>query len=90
VRDVRTGVQQERFTSDDPVTSFIALSGTVIAGVMAQQMTLDANSPVHHLSRFIGGSLEDLPQRISKTALMSLGISPEQADAISSSVEDQL
>lgn len=90
VRDVLTGVQQARFSSDDPITAFITLSGAVIAGVMAQQMTLDPNSPVHPLSKLIGGRLEELPQRISKTALVSLGISAKQAEAISRSVGAQL
>ncbi len=90
VRDVLTGVQQGRFTSDDPITAFITLSGTVIAGVMAQQMTQDANSPVHQLSKLIGGDLQLLPQRIASAALVSLGIAPEQARQIADAVGRQL
>jgi AcrR family transcriptional regulator len=90
VRDVMTGLQQGRFASNDPISSFITLSGTMIAGIMAQQMALDSHSPVHQLSSLIGGNLENLPLRISRNALISLGLAADQADAISASVAQAL
>lgn len=86
VRDVMMGLQQERFASNDPISSFITLSGTMIAGIMAQQMALDHHSPVHQLSSLVGGTLEDLPQRIARNALVSLGITTNEADGIAGSV----
>lgn len=86
VRDVMMGLQQERFASNDPISSFITLSGTMIAGIMAQQMALDRQSPVHQLSSLVGGTLEDLPQRIARNALIALGLAADEADGISAAV----
>lgn len=86
VRDVMTGLQQGRFASNDPISAFITMSGTMIAGIMAQQMALDSNAPIHHLSSLVGGTLEALPQRIARNALVSLGLSADEADTISGSV----
>lgn len=86
VRDVMMGLQQGRFASNDPISSFITLSGMMIAGIMAQQMALDSHSPVHQLSSLVGATLDDLPQRIARNALVSLGLTANEADGIAGSV----
>lgn len=62
----------------------------MIAGIVAQQMALDGHSPVHQLSSLVGGTLDDLPQRIARNALVSLGLSADQEDVVAGSVAQAL
>lgn len=86
LRDALDGIQQGRFTTQDPVAAFISTAGTAVAGVLARQITDDANSPLANISAGIDSNTENLEERVSTAVLLSLGIHHQEARKISEKV----
>lgn len=88
-RDILIGVQQKRFASDDVVATFVSVSGTVIMGILAQQIAGDPASPMHQLSNIMGTDMKDLGPRIAASVLTTLGLSAEEARQVAAAAKPE-
>ncbi|NGY05923.1 TetR/AcrR family transcriptional regulator [Solimonas terrae] len=76
MRDIQAGVASGRFNVPDPIMSFIAIAGGVLATISAElQLDSDANSSLNQY----GLSKQDIPERAATVFLHSLGLTFAQA-----------
>jgi AcrR family transcriptional regulator len=82
LRDIESGIASKRFNGDDPLMSFFAAGGIVLASISAwlqfgPPQGSRATSPV--ILKF---GVDGLPERTAKTVLCTLGLSRAESDRI--------
>lgn len=77
LRDVMTGIEAKRFVCRDLASLVVAVGSTILGGLMAE-----ATASEHTNDPF--GSPDDLPEKISATLLVTLGLPWTEAWAIAS------
>ena len=80
MRDVQRGATSKRLTVTDPLTSVIAVGGTILTAVATQLLKSHQSGAVT-----LGKSsfdTKDLPERAATVALQILGLSPREAEKI--------
>lgn len=76
-RDVMTGIEAKRFVCHDLASLVVAVGSTILGGLMAEVTVSEhADDPF--------GSPSDLPEKVSATVLVTLGLPWSQAWAIAS------
>jgi AcrR family transcriptional regulator len=75
-RDIQKGVAARRFAIGDPLVSFVAVGGTVLAAI-ATELQFGAAAV-----EALGLSNEDFPERVAAMVLTTLGLAPQEADQI--------
>lgn len=77
LRDMMTGIEAKRFVCHDLASLVVAVGSTILGGLMAEvTMSEQADDPF--------GSPDDLPEKVSATLLMTLGLPWSEAWAIAS------
>jgi len=77
LRDVMTGIEAKRFVCHDLPSLVVAVGSTILGGLMAEvQLPQDSGDPF--------GTPEDLPEQVSATLLMTLGLPWPEAMEIAS------
>lgn len=77
LRDVMTGLEAKRFVCHDLASLVVAVGSTILGGLMAEATVSEhADDPF--------GSPDDLPEKISATVLVTLGLPWAEAWAIAS------
>jgi len=82
LRDMLRGIGSGRFKLADPMMSFVAVGGTVLAAVAAELQISTVDGPQQKLAISIGLPTDDIPQRTALILLTILGLPPEEAKVI--------
>jgi AcrR family transcriptional regulator len=82
LRDIQRGITAKRFSGKDPLMSFIAVGGTVLASISAELQFGSAQGPQAAVLKALGHSGEGLADRAAGAILRALGLEPKEADAI--------
>jgi AcrR family transcriptional regulator len=80
LRDLSKGVATRRFKAPDLLMSFVAVGGTVLAAISAQQQAGADDDPQAALVQQMGLSLGDIPERAATIVLTTLGIDQAEAE----------
>ncbi len=80
-RDIALGVKRGRFKSSDPVMTFIATGGAILAAVAAQVHTAQAPRDAAAGTTLALGK-DDVGARIATLVLQMLGLSASQAERV--------
>lgn len=81
-RDIQTGVSSGRLQLADPVMSFIAAGGGVLAAIAMQIELQNVSGPSAMLAKQMGLSAGDVGERAAAVLLQTLGLSREQSEKI--------
>jgi AcrR family transcriptional regulator len=74
-RDIKAGIERGRFKLADPVMSFIATGGAVLAALAAQRhATANADA--------VAAALTDMGERVALVALQILGLTASQSERV--------
>lgn len=71
-RDIRSGIEAQRFQSADPFMTYVSVRGTVVMSIAAATNSVERPQL----------AIRDLPQRSAATVLRMLGLDPCEADEI--------
>lgn len=82
LRDVRQGVSAGRFKVADPIVSYLAVGGAVMAAVAAVLELAKAGPAEQRAAETVGLSASDLAERIAAVVLRMLGLSQAQSEQI--------
>ena len=82
LRDIQKGIAARRFTTKDPLMSFVAVGGTVLAAISAELQFGSAQGPQAAMLAALGVSGEGLSGRAAAAILQTLGLAPKEAEAI--------
>lgn len=82
MRDLMQGLSTRRFVVRDPVMSFVAVGGTILAAISAELQISMGGGQLADL-RKLGLDTDSLPERTAATLLEMLGIEPAEAESIS-------
>lgn len=80
-RDIAFGVKRGRFKLNDPVMTFIATGGAILAAVAAQVHTAQAPRDAAAATALALGK-EDAGERVATIVLQMLGLSASQAERV--------
>jgi AcrR family transcriptional regulator len=81
-RDIQKGMAAKRFFIQDPLTSFLAVGGTILASISAEFQFAPPSGPQAATLKGLGLDIDGLPERAAATLLRTLGLSPAEADAV--------
>jgi AcrR family transcriptional regulator len=81
-RDVQAGMAAGRLKIDDPVMSYIAAGGAVIAAISTAVQLQGAATRQGGRAEQMGLTAEDLPERAAAVLLRTLGLSLSQSEKI--------
>lgn len=82
LRDIRKGIESERFKSEDPLMSFLSVGGTVLASIATWLQFRQAQGTQTDALGTLNFHLHDLPQRVARSLLLSLGLRRSEAEKI--------
>ena len=82
LRDIRKGLESGRFKGEDPLMSFLSVGGTVLASISAWLQLHPTHGAHEGTLGTLGFSTDDLPQRVAKSLLLSLGLRRSEAEKI--------
>lgn len=82
LRDLQIGMEQERFTGDDPFISFLAVAGTVLAALSTKIQVQNPASSQAKMAETFGIDLDELDSRVIKQVLLTLGLTEEDAELV--------
>lgn len=82
LRDIQKGIASGRFKREDALMSFLSVGGIVLASISVWlQFHHTQGTPAPPIDQ-LGFNVDDLPQRVAKTLLLTLGLSSLQAEKI--------
>lgn len=82
LRDIQKGIASGRFKREDALMSFLSVGGIVLASISVWlQFHQTHGTPAAPIDQ-LGFNVDDLPQRVAKTLLLTLGLSSLQAEKI--------
>ena len=81
LRDIQRGIASARFKREDALMSFLSVGGTVLASVSVSLQFQTHGARTTTIEQ-LGFSVDDLPQRVAKTLLLTLGLSRLEAEKI--------
>lgn len=82
LRDVQRGVAAKRFTTKDPLISFMSVGGTVLASISAELQFGSAQGPQAAVVKALGFNGEGLAERAATVILRTLGLEQREAEQI--------
>lgn len=82
LRDLNKGVATGRFKAPDLLLSFVAVGGTVLAAISAEQQMGSDDSPQAALARQMGFPIGNIPERTATVLLTTLGLKLTEAEKI--------
>jgi AcrR family transcriptional regulator len=82
LRDIQKGVAAKRFATKDPLVSFVAVGGTVLASISAELQFGSSAGPQGAVIKALGFSGEGLPERVASVILKTLGLDPKEAEVV--------
>ncbi|MDR3418486.1 MAG: TetR/AcrR family transcriptional regulator [Nevskia sp.] len=83
LRDIGKGIAAKRFSIADPLMSFIAVGGTVLASVAVELQLGELQTPeIAALKQQLGFSSDNLAERAAALVLQTLGVSRGEAEKI--------
>lgn len=83
LRDLKRGIKSGRFVVPDLFLAFIAVGGTVLAAIPAEQQAGTDASPQAEGIKKLGMKIGNIPERTAAMALGMLGVPQREAVAIS-------
>lgn len=75
-------MESGRFRGEDPLISFLLVGGTVLASISAWLQLHPMQGAQEGTLGTLGFSTADLPQRVAKSLLLSLGLRRSEAERI--------
>lgn len=82
LRDLVKGAAAGRFKAPDLFLSFVAVGGTVLAAISAEQQAGTDKSPQSALLKQLGLRAGDIAERTTTMVMTILGLPPKEAEAI--------
>lgn len=82
LRDIQKGVVARRFTTKDPLVTFISVGGTVLACISAELQFGSAQGPQASVVKSLGFTGDGLAERAAEVVLKALGLDSKEASAI--------
>lgn len=82
LRDIQKGIASGRFKREDALMSFLSVGGIVLASISVWLQFQQAHGMRGTAIDQLGFNVDDLPQRVAKTLLLTLGLSSLQAEKI--------
>jgi len=84
MRDIQKGITARRFTTKDPLVTFISVGGTVLASISAELQFGSATGPQAAMVKSLGFSGDSLAERVAAVVLKTLGLERKEAEAVAS------
>jgi AcrR family transcriptional regulator len=82
LRDIKRGIASGRFKREDALMSFLSVGGTVLASISVWLQFHQAQGTPDTAIDQLGLNVDDLPQRVAKQLLLTLGLTRLEAEKI--------
>lgn len=82
LRDIQRGIASGRFKREDALMSFLSVGGTVLASISVWLQFHQAHGTRDTAIDQLGFNVDDLPQRVAKMLLLTLGLTRLEAEKI--------
>jgi AcrR family transcriptional regulator len=82
LRDINKGIASGRFKREDALMSFLSVGGTVLASISVWLQFHQAHGTRATTIDQLGFNVDDLPQRVAKMLLLTLGLTRLEAEKI--------
>jgi len=82
LRDIQRGIASGRFKREDSLMSFVSVGGTVLASISVWLQFHQAHGTRASTIDQLGFNVDDLPQRVAKQLLLTLGLTRSEAEKI--------
>ena len=82
LRDIQKGIASGRFKREDALMCFLSVGGTVLASISVWLQFHQTDGTRATTIDQLGFNVDDLPQRVAKTLLLTLGLSRLEAEKV--------